>query len=507
MLSRGKIITKTDALITVICYIGLLAFHGYRYGDGDMTETLSYALWLNDPTLFPSDFYIQALVNHFVNPRLPFALILYPFVDNIDWACFLLHMFSTLLFLLGWVRVGRLYIKDDTLLILWLCSFLFLSYNINLGGNEAWYYYFVPSQLAKALGVWALFYYLQERWNALFLMLLPVTAVQPMVGAQLALIFGIVYVWQSSEQLKIDFRKSLGILVYGIVAGAWILGMYAYQGSGSESAGNMDYFRIMEVRMAHHFFPSYYPISSWIILSPLILAAWLLCRPYVQLFRFFTVSILGLICYTIAVEALEFPLALNFQWYKTTVWLKPLALLVLCSSISRIEPLPDLRRWYMPLLSAILIFSCLQLTSLITWRKFVPLNVPFISHETAEMQFARKAGTILPEQSCTIVPPHITAFRQYSRRSVFIDYKSSAHDHAYLEEAYRRRRILYGMDLKLRRSGTDLIFSGNDFYHQLTAEDFQQFSSEGATHVLVERSKVLDLPLTAQDSVFSIYQL
>ena len=378
---------------------------------------------------------------------------------------------------------------------------------MNLGGNEAWYYYFVPSQLAKAVGVWALFYYLQERWNALFLTLLPVTAIQPMVGAQLALIFGIVYVWQSSEQLKIDLKRSLGILVYGLIAGVWILGLYAYQGSSTESAGNIDYFRIMEVRMAHHFFPSYYPTRSWIILSPLILAAWFICRPYVLLFRFFTVSILGLICNTIAVESLRFTLSLNFQWNKTTVWLKPLALLVLCSSISTIELIPDLRKCYMPLLGAILIFSCLQLTSLITFRMFVPLNFPFISHETAEMQFARKAGTILPEQSCTILPPRITAFRQYSRRSVFIDYKSSAHDHAYLEQAYRRRRILYGMDLKLRRSGTDLIFSGNDFYHQLTAEDFQQFSSEGATHVMVERSKVLDLPLTVQDSVFSIYQL
>ncbi len=494
--------------IIAVLYVALLAFHGYAFGDGDMTETLSYALYLKDPTLFSTDFYIQTIGQDLLNPRLPFTLLLYPFIDHLDWAAFVFHLVSTLILLAGWIRLGSRYIKSSLWLIIWLLSFLFVSYHVNLGGNEAWYYFFVPSHLAKALGIWALVYFVERKQNTAFLLLIPTTFFHPIVGAQLAILFACSHNWPWKFHQPPIWNHHFGLIAFISTAGLWLIALLHAQTQSIVNEPEISHLVLMETRMAHHFFPSYYPVKSWLLILTLLLVGTVLWRSRSpRLFRLLVICEFGLLVYFIGVEWLGLSILLNVQWFKTTVWLKPLALLACTTYLDEITRISEPKYLTRSLLAGILLISVLQLSD--GWRLVEgrPFQVPGADRLTPEMKFSVEASRALPSDACLIVPPHVTAMRYFGRRSLYIDYKSSAHDKKYLTEAFLRRRSLYGMDLALRRSGKDMVAAGNAYYHNLTTTDFSFLKSKGVTHIMVERPKELDLTLVLQDSIFAVYEL
>ncbi|MCB0687629.1 MAG: hypothetical protein KDC53_13935, partial [Saprospiraceae bacterium] len=95
----------------------------------------------------------------------------------------------------------------------------------------------------------------------------------------------------------------------------------------------------------------------------------------------------------------------------------------------------------------------------------------------------------------------------FSRRSLYIDYKSNIHTKEYMAEAARRRKLLYGLSLDMRGSGKDVMEQMKLFYHQLTKEDFEHFRTEGATYVMVDKNQPLGLDPIISNSLFILYKL
>src|SRR5690606_33748273 len=114
---------------------------------------------------------------------------------------------------------------------------------------------------------------------------------------------------------------------------------------------------------------------------------------------------------------------------------------------------------------------------------------------------------MLSPDACIIIPPDVTGIRYFSQRSLYVDYKSNIHSKRYLAEASRRRKELYGMDLSTRRMGKDLVTEGKAHYQKLTTADLNRDPNKGVDYGMTYVSRRLDLPVIAESSLFTLYQL
>ena len=498
---------KIHFLIIPLLLFIVLATHGYRFGDQDQSETLSYAKHLSQPFLYPNDLYIQAVSQSHLNERFPFTYLLTLTGKHLEWGIFILQMISSFFVIAGWWALAKRYLASLTLQILFLLLIFIPLYNINLGGNEMYYPYFVPSHLAKTLGVWAIVFFLEDKVWPTSITLVLSTLAQPIVGAQLALIFILCYCYRYFQTRKWKLSWIPPFALYLIIAGSW-LGILFYRNMILDAGLSVqEFYLIMESRLAHHWFPAYYPATSYLILAPIIVGGWWSWYKIDQkLFVFFSWVILGLAVYTILVEQMEWSTILSTQWFKTTVWLKPLAVLGIFAIIKRkflfnIQPI-----WGFGIVAIALVMATYQFSQQTILNR--PYHFPFSNYHTPIMRMALEAREKLPIDASIIIPPNETGFRYFSERSMFIDYKSNIHTKAYLAESYRRRSALYGMDIELRRSGNPFMPSSMVFYDQLEEADILPFKEEGATHILVNKSVYYpSFEISLENEAYRLYKL
>ena len=494
-------------LIIFSMYLALIAAHGYRFGDEDMSETLSYALFLNDQSLYAKDLYIQSVGSSRLNERYPFTLLLSAIHNHLEWGSFLLHLISSLSLIVGLLALSEIYLKQKIWQFIFLVISLIMMYNTTLGGNEIWYNYFVPSHLAKAIGVWAVVYWLRKKVFLPYSLAALATFAQPVVGAQLALLFFLT----DAAQIFIDRGKFQNFIrgpaLYALTAGIWILAVFTSHIITDVSVNNETFYRLMETRLAHHFFPSYYPLKSWLILMPFFLLGTVVWKKRERrLGILFGISLAGMIIYILGIEVLEIPTLLSVQWFKTTVWLKPLSILAILVIVQ--SYFPGFSRKALSLLIVLtLVFAFLQISNSFRILKGKPYHFPFVSYHKADMEIALQLKELLSNEACIIIPPHITGIRYFSQRSLFVDYKSNIHSKRYLAEADARRKRLYNMTLDARRSGRDPVLSGSSYYANLTTSDFMELKAQGATHILTILSQKLNLPVVARNREFVVYAL
>lgn len=492
-------------LIIGIIYVFVIGFHGYRFGDEDMTETLSYALYLNDHSLYPNDLYIQAVGETSFNERYPFTLLLKIFGSKVEFASFVLHLVSSFLLIAGLWTLGRMFLRDNFLRLLLVLSTLVLTYYLNLGGNEIWYNYFVPSQLAKSVAVWGLICWIREQRLAGYILVALATFAQPVVGSQLALLFVLVDIREMGIKNFKGWIK--GPLLYFLTAGLWVGAVFINNLISDHTVDGATFYQIMETRLAHHFFPSYYPLRSWLLLLPLMLTgAFIWRKSSTRIYYLFLWGFAGMIIYFLGIEILEIPSLLSVQWYKTTVWFKPLAILAVLLLIDQTVSTWSVR-FLTPLLTIMLIISILQITQTVHWLGKKPYHFPGTSYYTAEMDLALQMKDKLPKNACILIPPQVTGVRYFSERSLFIDYKSNIHSKAYMSEAALRRRDLYGLTLPMRTSGKDMMSEMQQYYSNLETSDFQSFKEMGASHVMTAKDHPLELEKVVSNSFFTLYKL
>lgn len=491
-------------LIILILYLFVLSYQGYRFGDEDMTETLSYAIYMNDHSLYPNDLYIQAVSRTLLNERYPFTSLLSLFSDHLDWACFFLHFLTSMLLISGLWTLGKLFLHTDLSRIFLVLGTLVFIYHLNLGGNEIWYNYFVPSHLAKAIAIWALLAWLTDKPIWAYGLVSLATFAQPVVGAQLALLFLII----DLQNLKLgNYKLFRGPIIYALTAGIWVISVFITNLVNDQTVSGSVFYQIMEARLAHHFFPSYYPLHSWILLLPLLVMGFIIWKQNNHKLKyFFFWSFAGMIIYVIGIELLEIPTLLSIQWFKVTVWLKPLALLAVLLILE--EAWIHLQRnWIMLLLSSLVIISTIQFSGMMHLFGNKPYHFPGLSYYTAEMDLALKIKQNLPKDACILIPPDVTGIRYFSERSLYIDYKSNIHTKKYMSEAAQRREELYGLNLNRRAYSDDVMYEMKKHYGGLKTEDFERFLSRGADYVLVENEHKLDLKEVLRNSLFTLYQL
>jgi hypothetical protein len=477
---------------------------------------LPYTKFLLDNSLYPHDFYIQSIAASVPNERIVFSYLLSFTGDYLEWAVFGLHVLTTLLLVFGIYRLISKSVKTEP--IRWtatLCVFFFL-YGINLGGNELYYNSFLPSYVAQVIGIWVFVLLLEGVLFRAYILLMLITYIHPLIGIQLWLLFSLslaTMFFVDKDNIKIG-----GLIVPNLLYLS-IAGYFVYQiksGYDTTTMSPQAFLDIIEFRAAHHYFPHYFPVKNYLILALPFYLGWVISGAWTR--WFFRWALLGLVVYIVGVYILHHPTPLSTQWFSTTVWIKTFSFFIFFSLIEGVICQNEKRKALLQklsesdvipkLLSAVALISLFFMTPQYRLFPTKPYHFPFTNYETDDIQIAQQAQILTPRNALFLIPPDCSAFRYWSERSSYVDYKATNHRQSAFANWYARIREIYKINLADRRAGADLPALANTHFSQLTETDFLALKEKTkVTHILSYKNRVLQFPKLAENSTYVIYQI
>jgi hypothetical protein len=487
--------------------------HGYTFGSGDQSEMLPYAKYLNDSSLYTKDFYIQSIAAYVPNERFVFSKVLSFFIHYLPEFTFVLHALATLALIIGLRKLAEKWLFTEGGRWLAVLSPIFILYNINLGGNELYYNALTPSYLAQVIGLWAFVLIFAGFLNWSCALIFLATFIHPLIGVQLWLLVFLTHIY--SQYKGMGYESWLDLMR---IHGGYLLtaGFYIFKIKSGYDAPNMSnemFLNIIEFRAPHHYFPNYFPSKNWLILMPLIGIYFITAKHLLRVMIGIILS--GCLVYTFGVLVLKSPTIMSIQWFSMTIWLKTFAIMTF---IGLVEALIVEFKTAEKLLNSDFILKLLIILSLI----FLPLMAPqyqvlknknydfFTSNliKTPEVDISIKSKALTDKNALFLIPADFSAFRYWSERNVFIDYKATNHRQAAFGEWYNRIQIIYNININDRRQGRDLPEVANAHFKNLKESDFIQLANnQGITHILTYKSCVLNFPKVVENDVYVVYEI
>ncbi|MBC8047740.1 MAG: hypothetical protein H7Y00_13165 [Fimbriimonadaceae bacterium] len=496
-------------------YIVLLVCWGYQFGDGDLIQLDPLVLSMTDDSLYANDFYVQHANEHFPNERSFFLLLLTPFSNNIETASFVYHIIFSMLLLTGLFSISKLFIKNKLLLWFVLPVLFIPLININLGTNELYYPFLHPSLTAKAIGAWALYFWLQRKIIYAFILVSLSTLQHPVVGIQLFLLLSageiFIFLFRKNERIKIK-QTITALIIYISTAGIFIISIQLrFRDSNVDHA--LFYKIFFEFRNPHHYLPSSFSAVNWVVLVPLILLSCLIFQKKNKyIFIFICLAITGCVIYTIMTEIFHSTAIAPIQWFKTTIWLEFFSVIGLAVSFELLLN-SSINILLKRIISMTIGFAFLAIIIFIPIYKYQKMytgyyNFPFNRKITPEIEISIKAKELIPKNALFIQPCNFTTLKYYGERSSLVDYKALTHRKSFILEWAKRFEDVY--DLKIEESPIGLKTSmyANNKFKNLSADYISQLQEKyGITHLLTFKTSKYPFPIIAQNEVYVIYEI
>ena len=465
-----------------------------------MMEPLPYILKLGDPTLYPHDFYLNQVFYLIPNERIIFSYILLFFIPILNWVCLISHGICGVLLFLGWYKISNYFIQNR--LFSWLAILLAFSilYGVNLGGNELYYNMLVPSLLAKCLGTWALYFILRARRNLGFSLLIPAVFIQPVAGAQLFLIIAGAIAIMAGIDWKKWVKLLIQVLPFVVIAGTWLVLLKSNYSGGNHGEEIMN---IFEFRLAHHYFPASFGLKKYVIFGVLYFAALFFFRQHKMILWICILTLAGCMIYSAGLYGFSSHTILMTQWFKSTIWLKPLACIAAIALL--LERLPALKTITYPNRIPVLNVMILMFAVVLFFIKPTNQDWPWKHEPNAESSIGRLAKNNSPQNALFAVPMEATYFKYFSQRSSFVDFKSIAHHPDGMKTWSERVELLYGIGPgdggNKREKGKRFWLShGEAFFRQLKEDT-------GVGYILTYSQHELNFPPIAADAYFTAYRI
>jgi len=458
-------------LLTILCYGVLLFAHGYVYGYEDQVDFMPYALHLQEKLWFTGDFYIRCIQGQ-VNERWFIAHALARVPEPV-WPV----MFLVVHFLAGTVLIqGLLKFCNYVSLALWaqwavIVSCLILLYHRNLGGNELYYNMVTPSLLAKSAGIWALWFAIkQAKWRAIGCTVLA-TYIHPVAGVQVFLLCAILI--GNQGRILFIFTSLCFILPY-------LLPLYFQLGKGPEDISLVG---IMQLRNPHHFMPSHFGWFNILLLTPLYLISTALAFTLDRrLFYLMVFILVGCLIYMLLLT-IKPELSYKTQWFKTTIWLKFFSVLILTKWLTQqhqtilINLSLRLRQIF------VFIFFASVLVMAVRQSRFAPYSFPG-STASDDQLTARKAGSISQPGDVFLVPADFTAFKFFSRRPTWVDWKAIPHQSMCLSVWAEKIKLAYGLETGYQGNLNTVYSQSNRFLRTLSPDAKKNLKALGVVYIL-----------------------
>jgi hypothetical protein len=360
----------------------------------------------------------------------------------------------------------------------------------------------IPSLAAKAIGSWAIYYWLKQKYARWIGLLTIAGLLQPLVGLQLFILTFLAKIIHSLVQRKTKEIPWKTLSLYFLCTIPWIYLLSVNNGGTSQPDRFMD---IMEFRLAHHFFPESFGILHLIFFSAISVFT---IRFYKQRLKWFMlIIVLGCIAYTIGVEIYRQPIALYTQWWKTTIWLEAFAFVAVAVTLEKSWPTPKIFTQYAMFIPIVLLLL-VGAYRLSGWFGEKPeYMVPWSASKSDAVDISERAAALTPENAVFIVPVDFTAFRWYAKRSLYVDYKALFHQEEFLLEWSDRIENIYAYGLKEKKGGFDINVFSKELLEHPSQISIDYWRSIGITHIVSTSSSITLLPRIANNNTYSIYSL
>lgn len=498
-----------NLLFAFLGWLLLLFTKGYTLGIEDQQELLPYVLFLKNTALYPSDFFIQSLSKIIPNERFFFAWALTPFINSFDVSLLILHGATTIVLLLGMHKLAHMFITKSNWA--WACvySSLILFYLFTLGGCELYYNAFQSSNLAKAIGIWAIYYFLQERYTLSFVLLSLITYVQIIVGLDTALILLGILLFQ--KKYKTLLTQSA---VYGVLAGIYLVYILKARSAQPTFDTNLFYNLLFEFRHTHHFILSYFGLKH--VLFFVIVSCTGIIFYFSRnrtLFHFIVLSSIGFIIYYLAVEQFRFMPIANLNFYKMSIWVKFFGMVALFSLLEEKVYAFSPARWLDAKTDVALIFIPILFYGLALTDHLNLLHKPVMIgsriYQDMQIDIAVKVKQQLPEDALFIIPYDATGFKYWSQRNTYVDFKANTRTPAFMEEWHRRIGLVYHLSNRDKEKGFDLRNKANEFYNAHTTATLTPLIQEGVSYLLISKESPFAQSHQAvlENNIWGVYAL
>lgn len=407
-------------------------YHGFLAYASDTIETVPYALWMSDSSLFSADFHVQSLSKIFPNERWSISYILHFFPDHIYLASRSFHLIFSVFLISGMIQFSDMLLRNIEWSVLAVFITLIALYNINVGSNELYYNMFVPSLAAKGIAVWALVFFWKQEFIYASLALALSCFLHPLVGLQLFVVFsGILLLKQIFDSEKAESRVWPFFVIFLLTAGVWIFFILWAQGPKVEEL--LTFNDIVEFRIAHHFIPSYFPrshIAFYLVLYSI--AIYQFSRKSRMAFYFMLISLLGVIIYVVGLT-LELELVLSSQWMKINIWLKFLSIIAMLQLIKGFTESKIHRMLVLGIFIIALVLSIFRFNP----KYDAPYKESLYGWITINTN----------KTDLFLVPPELVDFKARTHRSSYFDFKAMLHHRPEIYEWARRFEQVYNMKI------------------------------------------------------------
>ena len=453
-------------LFAALIYALFLVWHGYEFGGNDQIEILPYALKIQDSSLYANDFHLSYLLQSPINERTVVAHLLAIGNGNLAWWTFFLHAFCGITLIIAIVKISKQFIDNEYIIYLFLLVYFVFFYKFNLGGNDVFYNQFSGSVAAKVLVAWAFYFATKNKFWFAVLMCILATFLQTIAGIQGAILVCVFLLGRAFFEHGFEGFKSIKLYFFPIAYIA-CTGYFLYllfSAFNSSALTQAELYHIFELRLPHHFLPHTFHVLNYAMFSILIFSSlYLSWKSKSPFFFVILVSIIGCLVYTIGVYS-SFPkLFLSTQWFKTTIWVKLFSVMMLFGALekSRFFQTKYKYFWEMSLVFMAVIILCF------TVLRFNVYQLPFVDYYSPEKDMGEFANQNLPKDALIMVQD-ATAFKYFSQRSEYFNYKSVVHREDGLKEWFARYENVYQKE-----------------YHKIPSPAYlEKLKSLGITHIL-----------------------
>ncbi len=489
-------------LAAVLLYATVIIYQGYQYGQSDQTQILPVLYEQDYPGTYPKDHYVHTYLDSKVNERTIFHAMLRHMGYASPAMVFFWHALASIALLLAWIRIAGLYIRNKALQ--WICLGLVLTigFHTATGSNEIYYNQFVPSLPAKAFASWAIYYWLKQKYWYWSILLLPAVLLQPLVGLQ---VFMITIAALGIDWLRKKETKQLPMLpiaLYLIISIPWIVLLAKNNGGQTDPGKFMD---IIHFRLWHHFFG--FNFRTIDIILTLIFTIVCLTFYKGKLRWMFGTILFGILVYEIGVEYIRSPLILYTQWWKTSIWIEAFAFIAVFSFFEEKLKLENKFARFS------FVFPLLLLAALAIYRlsgifSVMPEYSAPLSYKSGDgVDISQKAKVLTPDTALFVIPHELTAFRWYSHRSNYVDWKAMLHNETFLFDWYSRIGRVYGYDIPLQVAGNTMSEVANLQNEPPGSETIALWRSLGITHFISKMKPVDGFQPLGSNLTYRIYAI
>jgi len=134
-------------------------------------------------------------------------------------------------------------------------------------------------------------------------------------------------------------------------------------------------------------------------------------------------------------------------------------------------------------------------------------TLPWTTTISDEVDISEQAGKLTPDSAVFIIPVDFTAFRWYSKRSTYVDYKAMFHQEEFLTEWYQRIQNIYAYSLKEKEAGFDIHIFSASLLEEPSSISIDYWRSIGITHIISTASEIKTLKIVGQNGTYFIYSL